>query len=316
MVTGDSAVTAVSVARKVGIADTVCPPERLSDALSADAFGVFARVVPEEKYRLVTALQRGGHVVGMCGDGANDAPALRQAQIGIAVADATDVAKAAAAMVMTESGLGGIVLAVREGRTAFHRLLTYTLNMLVKKIEIVLFLVIGWALTGGAVMTPVLMVLLMVTNDFLSMSLALDRAAPSPAPCVWRMRRVTAAAVALAACKLGFSTAALALARFRAGLDGAALQTFAFAALAFGNQALLYAVRERRRLWRSRPGAWVLASSAVDIGIVSTLAATGILMEPLPWPYLAAVLAGAALFALVLDQVKLAVLSRFEIDRG
>ena len=148
MVTGDSAVTAAAIARKVGIAGAVCPPERLSDELSTDEFGVFARVVPEEKYRLVKALQRHGHVVGMCGDGTNDAPALRQAQIGIAVSSATDVAKAAAGMVMTEPGLAGIVFAVREGRIAFQRLLTYTFNMLVKKIEIVLFLAIGLVLTG------------------------------------------------------------------------------------------------------------------------------------------------------------------------
>ena len=117
--------TAAAIARKVGLSDAVCPPERLSDEVSADEFGVFARVVPEGKYQLVKALQRHGHIVGMCGDGANDAPALRQAQIGIAVSSATDVAKAAAAMVLTEPGLVGIVAAVREGRVAFQRLLTY-----------------------------------------------------------------------------------------------------------------------------------------------------------------------------------------------
>ena len=110
MVTGDSAVTAAAIARKVGIAGAVCPPERFPKIMSTDEFGVFARVVPEEKYRLVKALQSHGHVVGMCGDGANDAPALRQAQIGIAVSSATDVAKAAAGMVLTEPGLAGIVL--------------------------------------------------------------------------------------------------------------------------------------------------------------------------------------------------------------
>ena len=116
MVTGNSAVTAEAIARKVEIAGAVCPPEQLSDELSTDQFGVFARVVPEGKYQLVKALQRHGRVVGMCGDGTNDAPALRQAQIGIAVSSATDVAKAAAGMVMTEPGdLAGIVFAVRGG---------------------------------------------------------------------------------------------------------------------------------------------------------------------------------------------------------
>ena len=218
MVTGDSAVTAAAIARKVGITSMVCPPERISDDPSTDRFGVFARVVPEQKYQLVKALQDHGHVVGMCGDGANDAPALRQAQIGIAVSTATDVAKAAAGMVMTEPGLAGIVFAVREGRIGFQRLLTYTFNMLVKKSEIVLFLAIGLIMTGHAVLTPALMVLLFMTNDFLSMSITTDRASPSPFPSVWRMRNITAAAVVLGLCKLGFSTAVLAFGKFQLGL--------------------------------------------------------------------------------------------------
>ena len=182
MVTGDSGATAAAIAGRVGIAGAVCPPERFSDELATDDYGVFARVVPEEKFRLVKALQHHGHVVGMCGDGVNDAPALRQAQIGIAVASATDVAKAAAGMVLTEPGLAGIVHAVREGRIGFQRLLAFTFNMLVKKTEIVLFLAIGLVMTGHGVLTPALMVLLFVTNDFLAMSLTTDRASPAPRP--------------------------------------------------------------------------------------------------------------------------------------
>jgi H+-transporting ATPase len=313
MVTGDSAVTAAAIAEKVGIVGALCPLERLPDALSADAFGIFARVVPEAKYRLVKALQNRGHVVGMCGDGTNDAPALRQAQIGIAVSTATDAAKAAAAMVLTESGLAGIVFAVREGRVGFQRLLTYAFNMLVKKIEIVLFLAVGLGLTGHAVLTPALMVLLFMTNDFLSMSLTTDRASFSPSPSIWRMRSITAAAVVLGGCKLGFSTTLLAFAKFRLGLDPMALQTMAFVTLVFGNQGLLYVLRERRRIWSSRPGYWVLASSALDIAIASALALSGILMKPISWHLLAGVFAAAVGFALVLDQIKRPVMSAFKI---
>jgi H+-transporting ATPase len=313
MVTGDSPVTAAAIASDVGIDGGVCPPEKLSGELSADAFGVFARVVPEEKYRLVKVLQSHGHVVGMCGDGTNDAPAVRQAQIGVAVSSATDVAKAAAGVVLTEPGLAGIVFAVREGRIAFQRLLTYTLNMLVKKIEIVLFLAIGLVLTGHAVLTPVLVVLMLVTNDFLAMSLTTDRASPAPSPSLWRMRNITSAAIVLGACKLGFSTAVLAFGKYRLGLGAGQLQTLAFITLVFGAQALLYVLRERRHLWSSRPGHWVLASSTADIVIVSTLAWSGTLMEPLPWRTLAAVFMAAAGFALILDQVKLPVRSAFKI---
>jgi H+-transporting ATPase len=313
MVTGDSPVTAAAIASKVGIDGKVCPRERLSDGLRAEEFGVFARVVPEEKFRLVQALQRARHVVGMCGDGTNDAPALRQAQIGIAVSTATDVAKAAAGVVLTEPGLGGIVFAVREGRVAFQRLLTYTFNMLTKKIEIVLFLAIGLVLTGHAVMTPVLMVLMLVTNDFLAMSLTTDRASPSPSPSAWRMRDITAAAIVLGVCKLGFSTAVLLFAKYRLGLSPGELQTLALVTLVFGAQALLYVVRERHRLWSSRPSRWVLVSSAADIGIVAALAGSGTLMEPLPWRVLAEVLLAAGAFALILDQIKLPVRSRFKL---
>jgi H+-transporting ATPase len=314
MVSGDSAVTAAAIARKVGIDGGVCPPEKMSAALRADEFGIFARVVPEEKYRLVQALQQAGHVVGMCGDGVNDAPALRQAQIGIAVSSATDVAKAAAGMVLTEPGLAGIVHSVREGRIGFQRLLTFTFNMLVKKIEIVLFLAIGLGLTGHAVLTPVLLVLLFMTNDFLAMSLTTDRASAAPMPSTWRIRDITAAAVVLGACKLVFSTGVLLFGRYQIGLGPEALQTLAFVTLVFGAQAVLFALRERRRMWSSKPSNWVLASSAADIAIASTLALSGILMEPLPWRVVAAIFMAAAGFALIFDQIKLLVVPAFKVE--
>ena len=314
MVTGDSAATAAAIAPKVGIAGAVCPAERFSAEPDTEKYGVFARVLPEDKYRLVQALQSRGRVVGMCGDGTNDAPALRQAQIGIAVSSATDVAKAAASLVMTEPGLAGIVFAVREGRIAFQRLLAYTFNMLVKKSEIVLFLAIGLGLTGHAVMTPALMVLMFVTNDFLAMSLTTDRASPAQSPSRWRMRNITAAALLLGLCKLGFSTAMLALGAFRLGLGAGELQTLAFVTLVFGNQAVLYVVRERRHLWSSRPGNWILAASAADVAIVAALALSGTLMAPLPWRIMAVIFIAAIGFAFVLDRIKLRIAARLGIE--
>lgn len=314
MVTGDSPVTGAAIARKVGIDGAVCPAERLSEKLSTDAFGVFARVVPEQKYRLVKALQKRRHVVGMCGDGVNDAPALRQAQIGIAVSSATDVAKSAAGMVLTEPGLAGIVFAVREGRIGFRRLLTYAFNMLTKKIEIVLFLAIGLVMTGHAVMTPVMMVLMLLTNDVLAMSLTTDRASPSPSPSIWRMRNVTGAAIVLGACKLAFSTAMLAMGKYQFGLGPMTLQTFAFVTLLFGSQGLIYVLRERHHIWSSTPSKWVFASSVVDISIVAVLALSGTLMEPLPWQLLLVISVATAAFALILDQIKRLVTAAFRIE--
>jgi H+-transporting ATPase len=314
MVTGDSAVTAAAIARKIGIDSGVCPPEKLPTALGAHECGVVARVMPEQKFRLVQALQQAGHFVGMCGDGVNDAPALRQAQIGIAVSSATDVAKAAAGMVLTETGLAGIVSAVREGRVAFQRLLTYAFNMMVKKVEIVLFLAVGLAITGHAVMRPVLMVLMLMTNDFLAMSLTMDRAAPAPLPARWRTANITAAAVLLGACKLAFSTTVLAYGHYRLGLGARELQTLALVTLVFGAQALLFAVRERGHFWSSAPSKWVLAACFTDITIVSVLALSGTLMEPLPWRVLLAVFVAATALALILDQIKLLVTSRIKVE--
>ena len=148
MVTGDAPATAAIVAHAVGLEGAVCPPGPIPDSVHPEQFAVFAGVLPEDKYKLVKAFQKGGHTVGMCGDGANDAPALRQAQIGIAVSTATDVAKSAAGMVLTEPGLAGIVAAVKEGRITFQRIQTYTLNAIVKKIVTVLFLIVGLIMTG------------------------------------------------------------------------------------------------------------------------------------------------------------------------
>jgi H+-transporting ATPase len=312
MVTGDSAVTAAVIARKVGITGPVHPPSPFPDEVRGDEFGVFARVVPEEKFRLVKGLQQAGHVVGMCGDGTNDAPALKQAQIGIAVSSATDVAKAAACVVLTEPGLAGIIFAIRQGRIAFQRLLTYALNMLVKKFEIVLFLAIGLVMTGQAVMTPVLMVLMLVTNDLLAMSLTTDRASPMELPGRWKMRGITATALALGTCKLAFSAAVLAFGAYWLGLDAKQLQTLAFVTLIFGAQAMMYVVRERRRIWSSKPGWWVLAASAADIAIVSTLALSGTFMEPLSWHLILGIFGAAAGLAFVLDQIKRPLIGAFE----
>src|SRR5580698_3145623 len=200
MVTGDAPVTAGIVAHAVGLDGPVCPPGKLPESIEPADFAVFAGILPEGKYDLVKAFQKNGHTVGMCGDGANDAPALRQAQIGIAVSTATDVAKSAAGVVLTEAGLGGIVAAVKEGRVTFQRILTYTVNSVLKKIVQVMFLAVGLLITGHAILTPLLMVLIMVTGDFLAMSLTTDRVRPSPMPNSWRIGRITSAGVIMGLC--------------------------------------------------------------------------------------------------------------------
>ena len=313
MVTGDAASTAAAVAKVIGLDGSVCPAAHIPDRVSPSDYAVFAGVFPEDKYRLVKALQNGGHTVGMCGDGANDAPALRQAQIGVAVASATDVAKSAAGLVLTEPGLGGIVAAVKEGRATFQRILTYTINALLKKIELALFLAGGLLMTGHAVLTPMLMVLLLVANDFLTMSLTADRALPSQTPNSWRIGPITRAAIGLGLVKLVFSLSVLAVGRFGFGLEIGPLRTLAFFTMVVDAQATVYAIRERRRLWSSRPGVWVVASSALDIGIGALVALSGWLSPPLGLGAVLALIAAAAAFALVLDAVKAPLFRRLGI---
>ena len=313
MVTGDAPATAAIVAHAVGLDGAICPPGSIPDGVRPEKFAVFVGVLPEDKYKLVKAFQQGGHTVGMCGDGANDAPALRQAQIGIAVSTATDVAKSAAGMVLTEPGLAGIVAAVKEGRIIFQRILTYTLNSIIKKIVTVLFLVLGLIMTGHAILTPLLMVIVMVAGDFLAMSLTTDNVRPSPMPNAWRIGNLTIAGVIMGLCLLAFCTGVLAVGKFDLKLGTGALRTLAFAALVFGSQATIYAIRQRRHLWGSRPSLWLAASSVADIAIASTLAVGGIAMTPLPVFVVAGTLVVAAVFAFVLDAVKVPVFARLRI---
>ncbi len=313
MVTGDAPATAAIVARTVGLDGAVCPPGPIPDSVEPGQYAVFAGVLPEDKYKLVKAFQKGNHTVGMCGDGANDAPALRQAQIGIAVSTATDVAKSAAGMVLTEPGLAGIVAAVKEGRITFQRILTYTINVIVKKVVTVLFLIAGLIMTGHAILTPLLMVIVMVTGDFLSMALTTDKVRPSALPNVWRIGSLTIAGITIGVCMLIFCIGILAVGEFGMHLGTGALRTLAFLVLVFGSQATIYAIRERRHLWGTRPSLWLALSSVADIAIASTLAVGGFAMSPLPPLVVAGALAAATVFALLLDLVKVPVFARLGI---
>jgi H+-transporting ATPase len=313
MVTGDAAETAQIIAQSVGLEGPCCPPGPIPENVSPTRFAVYAGVLPEEKYTLVRAFQQQGHTVGMCGDGANDAPALRQAQIGIAVFTATDVAKSAAGMVLTQPGLAGIVAAVKEGRITFQRILTYTLNSITKKVVQVLFLAFGLVVTGHAVLTPLLMVLIMITGDFLGMALTTDHVRASPLPNRWRVGALTLAGISMGVGELVFCAGVLFLGLHWLRFDLERLRTLAFVVIVFGNQATTYTNRERRRLWSSRPSRWLALSSAVDIGIAAALAIGGIAMTPLSASVVGATLLAAAVFACLLDQLKLPLFKRLGI---
>jgi H+-transporting ATPase len=204
MVTGDASATASIVAHTVGLDGAICPPGPIPNDVRPETFAVYAGVLPEDKYELVKAFQRTGHNVGMCGDGANDAPALRQAQMGIAVSSATDVAKSAAGLVLIDAGLAGIVAAVKEGRITFQRILNYALNSVTKKIVQVMLLCVGLIMTGQAIFTPTLMIIVMLAGDILGMSLTTDNVRPSTMPNRWRIGNMTIAGIFMGVSELAF----------------------------------------------------------------------------------------------------------------
>ena len=314
MVTGDAPATAAIVAHAVGLDGAVCPPGPIPNDVRPESFAVFADVLPEDKFKLVKAFQRSRNIVGMCGDGANDAPALRQAQMGIAVSTATDVAKSAAGIVLTTPGLIGVVAAVKEGRIIFQRILTYTLNSVTNKIVKIFFLAVGLGMTGHAILTPMLMIISMLGGDIPGMSLTTDRVRPSTLPNRWHIGNLTVAGVFMGLSELLFCVSILAIGHYRMGMGIATLQTLAFVTLVCGNQAMTYAIRARGRIWASpHPSRWLVLSSFADLGSALTLAGCGWLMMPLPIWVLACVLAGAMVFVFVLDLVKVSVFARLKI---
>ncbi|WP_240097740.1 plasma-membrane proton-efflux P-type ATPase [Thermomonas flagellata] len=311
MATGDAENTARAIAAQLGLGERACrvQPGAMPDPAGCD---LYARVLPEDKHHIVTALQQAGHVVGMTGDGVNDAPALRQAEMGIAVASATDVAKAAAGVVLTDPGLGGVLRVVRTGRKVHRRMLTYTLNKVLRTLQIVLFLTLGLVVTGHFVISPLLIVLMLFANDFVSMSIAGDHAHPAPRPQRWQVGKLMGAAALLAVPSLLFAAVFYAWAA-RQGLDQAQLQTVVFLLLVLGNQAGIYVLRTDARLWRQRPSRWLLAATAGDLVVVGLLAGFGILMAAVPWPVLLALYLASAAFALLLDALKRPLFARFAI---
>ncbi len=315
MVTGDSPATAVAIANRIGMDAKLCPPEELktSDASLLRRYNVFAGVYPEDKLRLVRMAQRGGHVCGMTGDGVNDAPALKQAEVGIAVAGATDVAKSAASLALTNPGLEGIVAGVEVSRQIYQRMLTYTLNKIIKTIEIAFFLTLGVMTTRSFVITPLLIVLLLFTNDFVTMSIATDNVSPSPLPDRWNIRTLILTAGSLSFALLLFSLGIFFTARnvFRFPLGR--LQTLVFVMLVFTGQGVVYIVRERKRFWNSPPSRLMILSSTLDIAVVSFLASNGMLMHSLPLWSIVELFVAVAVFLLCMDHLKIWIFRQFGI---
>jgi H+-transporting ATPase len=306
MVTGDNAATAGVIAQRVGIDGPVAPAGAL-DAIEADRaldYAVYARVFPEHKIRLIRLLQKAGHVVGMTGDGVNDAPALKQADVGIAVASATDVARAAAGVALTVPGLVDALKAVQISRRIYQRMLTYTINKIVKTLQVAVFLTVGVIVTHSFVITPLLIVLLLFANDFVTMAIATDNVGFSQRPDRWNVRTLMLIGGLLATLVLILSFGVFFVGRDMLGLNLAELQTLVFVMLVATGQGNVYLVRERGPFWRSRPSRWLIVSSVVDLVVVTGMAAMGILMAPVSITLIGLLLVVVAAYLVVLDHLK------------
>ncbi|HUZ31734.1 MAG TPA: plasma-membrane proton-efflux P-type ATPase [Xanthobacteraceae bacterium] len=315
MITGDNLATACAVAQRVGIGTRAAGADAL-DHLEAGRVldhDIYARIFPEHKIKLVRLLQAAGHVVGMTGDGVNDAPALKQADVGIAVASATDVARAAAGVVLTTPGLVDALSAVQVSRRIYQRMLTYTINKIMKTLEIAVFLSIGVIVTGTFVITPLLVVLLLFANDFVTMSIATDRVSYSQTPDHWNVKTLITIGGVLAALVLLLSFTVFFVGRDFLGLPLPQLQTLVFVMLVATGQGNIYLIRERRHFWRSRPSTWLVGGSIADLAVVTAMATIGILMAPVNPLLIAELLAAVAIYLVILDQFKVLIFRSFKI---
>ncbi|HSQ82369.1 MAG TPA: plasma-membrane proton-efflux P-type ATPase [Casimicrobiaceae bacterium] len=309
MLTGDALPVAREIARRLGLGTIVRAPELRAATPGADARAAdlasradgFAEVLPEDKFEVVKRLQAAGHVVGMTGDGVNDAPALRQAEVGIAVSGATDVAKAAASAVLTTEGLVDIVDLVKSGRAIYQRVLTWIVNKVSSTVLKAGFVVVAFLVTGRFVISALGMVLLVFMTDFVKISLATDRVRPSQAPETWNIGPLARIAVVIGAMMLIEALALLAWGWHRFGLASAPgqLQTFAFETLLFFSVFSILSIRERRAFWRSRPSALMLVALGADAIVGVTIGVLGFAeMRPLPPAWIALIFACAGVLSL------------------
>ena len=318
MVTGDDVAIAREISSKLGLGTSIDSAQDLPtdahDPSALDRVGAeveaadgFARVFPEHKYTIVAALQRRSHIVAMTGDGVNDAPALRQADVGIAVSGATDAARAAADLVLTAPGLSVIVKAVESARKIFERMNSYAIYRITETIRIMLFVVLTMIVFDFYPITAVMIILLALLNDIPIMTIAVDNTWLDPLPVRWRMRRVLTVSTVLGLVGVIGSFGILLVAKMWLGLDDAQIQTMVFLKLAVAGHLTLFVTRtDRFLLSPPHPAPAMLWSAVVTKVLATGLAAWGIgLVTPIPWSAVGIVWAYAITWMFLADGVKL-----------
>ncbi len=327
MLTGDALAVACEIGKGVALpnirraadlkAASAQPGNQAVDLL-AGADGL-AEIFPEDKYLVVQHLQAAGHVVGMTGDGVNDAPALRQAEVGIAVSSATDVAKGAASVVLTEQGLTDIVALVEQGRTIYQRVLTWIVNKISRTILKSAFVAIAFVATGQFVVSAFAMLLLTFMTDFAKITLATDHVRSSKRPETWKIGGFVIVSVVLGLAMVAEALHGLAFGWSRYHLEPVAdvqdkpLHTFSFLILLYFAVFSVVSARERRWFWSTWPSKSLLAALTADALAGTILALVGLPgLAPLPWDQMFAIFSYALVSCLVVnDALKVLLIKRF-----
>ena len=320
MLTGDALAVASEIARGVGLPNI----RRVADLKAAsgqagneavdllDGADGFAEVFPEDKYLVVQHLQAAGHVTGMTGDGVNDAPALRQAEVGIAVSTATDVAKGAASVVLTNPGLTNIVALVEQGRTIYQRILTWIINKISRTILKAAFVAIAFVVTGRFVVSAFAMLLLVFMTDFAKVALATDHVQPSKKPETWNIGGFIGVSVALGVAMLVEALVLLWIGWSRFGLatNNNALYTFSFLTLLYLAVFSIVSARERRWFWATMPSQTLVVALVAEAFTGTVLTRVGLPgLMPLPWWQTLTILGYAMVSCLVVnDALKVALI--------
>jgi plasma-membrane proton-efflux P-type ATPase len=326
MLTGDALAVACEIGKGVGLpnvrkvgdlkAESTQAGNKAVDLL-AGADGL-AEVYPEDKYLVVQHLQAAGHVVGMTGDGVNDAPALRQAEVGIAVSTATDVAKGAASVVLTEQGLTDIVALVQQGRTIYQRVLTWIVNKISRTILKAAFVAIAFVVTGHFVVSAFAMLLLTFMTDFAKITLATDHVRSSKKPETWNIGGFITVSIVLGVAMVAEALLFLYLCWSSFDLEPIAavkdkpLHTFSFLLLLYLAVFSVVSARERRWFWATMPSKSLIAALAADALVGTVLALVGLPgLAPLPWWQMLALFGYAMVSCLVVnDAVKVILIKR------
>lgn len=311
MVTGDQVPIARETARRLKMGSSIMDASVFDDgsadlgAAIEDADG-FAQVYPEHKYRIVEALQGRGHIVGMTGDGVNDAPALQRADAGIAVSGATDAARAAADIVLLSPGLSVIVEAIQEARRIFHRMTNYAVYRIAETIRVLLFMTMSILVFDFYPVTAVMIVLLALLNDGAIISIAYDRVTYDPKPETWDMRRVLGLATVLGIAGVAASFLLFYLADRVFTMPRAEIQTLIYLKLSVAGHLTVFVTRTRGPFWSIRPSRALFLAVAVTQVLATVIAVSGVFMTPISWAAAAGVWGYALAWFVVNDRLKLA----------